>query len=175
MSSDGQIDYSEYSYRELLEALNNINSRKFPVNYANIQAALEKVGPAQRDALARQSESDPLPEIDSLIDESRLPPDVRRVNHLVTSLFVAGISAYLLWVGDLTLPFKTPLKIALSGMGETLGYLAFLLAVAVPASFVLDYIDHRDNRRKYLLFAIFAESAATGLIIFAAVVSSSPN
>ena len=174
MNNDGEIDYSRYSYRELLEALDNINSRKYPKNYANLQAALEKVGPAQREALAQESASDPLSEDESYDYESQSDPDIRRINHLVTAIAVAGISAYLLWVDDLTLPFSEPLKISLSGLGETLGYLAFLFAMAVPASFVLDYADHRDNRKKYLLFAMFAESIATILIVFAAVINSSP-
>ncbi len=174
MSSDGDLDYSRYSYRELLEALNNINSRKYPENYANLQAALEKVGPSQREALARDSASEPCPSDESADDNSQPDPDVRRVKHLATAIGVAGVSAYLLWVDDLTLPMSEPLKISLSGIGETLGYSAFLLATAVPASFVLDYVDHRDNRKKYLLFAMFAESIATGLIVFASVISASP-
>ena len=60
---------------------------------------------------------------------------------------------------------------SLSGLGETLGYIAFLLAISVPASFVLDVFDNRENEKKYLLFAMFAESVATGLLIFAAVIS----
>lgn len=178
MSRDGKIDYSGYSYRELLEALDNINSRHYPKNYANLQAALEKIGPVQREALAQGSKPDPIPENDSLLDDlvenSKSDPDVRRVNHLVTAILVAGVSAYLLWVDDVTLPFTTPVTIALSGLGYKLGYLAFLLAIAVPASFVLDYVDHRDNRKTYLLFAIFAESVATGLLMFAAFISASP-
>ncbi len=179
MSNDGRIDYSGYSYRELLEALNNINSKKYPRNYANLQAALEKIGPAQRDALAQGIPPDPLPDdkgpvFKSEADDVQSDPDVRRINHLVTAIAVAGISAYLLWVNDVTLPFGEPLTISLSGIGETLGYLAFLFAVAVPAVFALDYVDHRDNGKTYLLFAMFAESIAVCLIIFASVINASP-
>ncbi len=84
MNNDGEIDYSRYSYRELLEALDSISSRKYPKNYANLQAALEKVGPAQREALAQESASDPLSEDESYDYESQSDPDLRRINHLVT-------------------------------------------------------------------------------------------
>ncbi len=175
MSQDGEIDYSQYSYRELLDTLNNINARKYPRNYANLQAALEKVGPEQRGALERGSTSVPVPG-DSLVDGGpQSNPDVRRVKHLLAALAVAGLSAYLLWIDDLTLPLSTPLRVSLSGMGETLAYLAFLFAAVVPASFVLDYIDERDNRKKYLLFALFSESVATGLMFFAVAISATPT
>jgi len=175
LSNDGEIDYSGYSYRELLEALDNINSRKYPKNYASLQATLERVGPAQREALARGYPPHPPSEVDRPDEESQPDPDVRRINHLVTAIVVAGISAYLLWVDDVTLPMTEPIRISLSGIGEILGHLAFLFAIAVPASFVLDYVDHRDNRKKYLLFAMFAEGIATALMIFACVISTSPG
>lgn len=174
MSEDGKVDYSQYSYRELLESLDNINSRKYPENYANLQAALEAIGPEQRAALERASTSVPIAE-DRLDDETLSDPDFRRIKHLLTALAVAGFSGYLLWIDDLTLPFNPPLKISLFGLGKTLSYLAFCFAVAVPASFVVDYIDRRDNRKAYLLFAWFSESVAAGLIVFAAIISSSPT
>jgi hypothetical protein len=174
LSEDGKIDYSDYSYRELLEALNSVNSRKYPENYANLQTALEQMGPEQRVALERGSDPIPSQENSSLDHDSQADPDIRRVNHLLTALAVAGFSAYLLWVGDLTVPLSAPLKISLSGLGETLANLAFLFAIAVPASFVIDYVDERDNRKTYLLFAMFSESVATGLIVFAAFISASP-
>ncbi len=176
LSTDGNIDYSRYSYREILEALDSINSRKYPKNYANLQAALEAIGPTQREALAQDFTSDPPADVPFATDDRVQPdPDTRRVNHLVTAITVAGISAYLLWVDDLTLPFSEPLKISLIGIGKTLGNLAFLFAIAVPASFIIDYADHRDNRQKYLLFAMFAESIASALLIFAAFISASPT
>lgn len=171
MSNDGKLDYSQYSYRELLEALNNINSRKYPKNYANLQAALEKIGPVQREALERNHDPAIRDEAEQPSDDFGSDPGVRRVNHLITAIAVAGISGYLLWVGAITLPLKKPLIVSLSGLGETLGYIAFLLAISVPASFVLDVFDNRENEKKYLLFAMFAESVATGLLIFAAVIS----
>lgn len=171
MSNDGKLDYSQYSYRELLEALNNINSKKYPKNYANLQVALEKIGPVQREALAPNDEPVSRAEPEQPVDDFRSDPDVRRVNHLITALAVAGISGYLLWVGSITIPFEKPLVVALSGLSETLGYIAFVLALLVPASFVLNLIDHRENDKKYLLFAMFAESVATGLLIFAAFIS----
>jgi hypothetical protein len=179
LSKDGQIDYSRYSYRELLEALDNINSRKYPGNYANLQTALENVGPEQRAALERGSAPVPNPDVDLLGDDSpddefQSDPDVRRVKHLLTALAVAGLSGYLLWVDDVVLPFSNPLTISLSELGVTLANMALLFAIAVPASFLIDYVDERDNRKKYLLFAMFSESVATGLIIFASIISASP-
>ena len=174
LSDDGEIDYSGYSYRELLEALDNISARRYPKNYANLQAALEKIGPAQREALARASEPASRPNVENLAEEPQPDPDFHRVKHLATAIVVAGVSAYLLWVDDLILPLTKPLKIALSGNGELLGSLAFLFAISVPASLILDYVDHRDNQKKYFLFAMFAESVATALLIFASIISASP-
>lgn len=173
---DGEIDYSGYSYRELLEALNNINSKKYPNNYANLQSALEEIGPEQRLALERGPA--PIPEVTISVPPDSIEPtdpETRRVKHLLTALAVAGYSGYLLWVGTLTLPLNQPLTISLFGLGKTLGQVAFLFAIAVPASFIVDFFDHRDNRKTYLLFAMFSESLATGLIIFASILGASPT
>jgi len=43
---DGRIDYSKYSREELLEALETINSQRYPINFENLRAALELMGPA---------------------------------------------------------------------------------------------------------------------------------
>ena len=177
LTGDGRIDYSTYSYRELLEALDNINSKKYPKNYKNLQIALEKIGPAQRAALERGSyEADDADGTefffdDPLADDEQLDPDVRRVRHLATALAVAGIGAYLLWVGDIVLPFAQPLTVSLSGLGVPIGLASFVLAITVPASFIVDVFDDRDNGKKYYLYALFAESAATGLLAFAYIVS----
>ena len=174
MHDDGKIDYSRYSYRELLGALDNINSRKYPKNYANLQAALEKIGPAQRAAIEGSPQPEPFTINENYLEDEPADPDHRRVKHLLTALAVAGYSGYLIWIDDITLPFNPPLHVSLSGLGETLAYFAFLFAIAVPASFAVDYIDERDNRKVYLLFALFSESVATGLILFASVISASP-
>ena len=171
MNQDGEIDYSHYSYRELLEALNNIDSRNYPENYRNLQKALEAIGPEQREALERGAEPIPIFENDMSVEHDKIDPDTRRIAHLLTALGVSGISAYLLWVADITIPLDTPLTISLAGFSRKLAYAALVLAATVPLSFVVDYMDTRDNRNKYLLFAYFAETAATGLIGFACFIS----
>lgn len=41
MSDDGQIDFSQYALNELREAASTIDKTKFPINYANLQSALD--------------------------------------------------------------------------------------------------------------------------------------
>ena len=41
MSEDGQIDYSEYSLNELKETSSTIDKAQYPVNYANLLAAIQ--------------------------------------------------------------------------------------------------------------------------------------
>ena len=40
--SDGDIDYSRFTFRELEEALAGINRQRYPKNYANLRAAYEQ-------------------------------------------------------------------------------------------------------------------------------------
>jgi hypothetical protein len=42
MNDDGDIDYSNYTRRELEEALAGINKNKYPKNYANLSIAYER-------------------------------------------------------------------------------------------------------------------------------------
>lgn len=176
--NDGQIDYSTYTYPELLQALNSIDRHTYPKNYANLERAIEQVSPAMREAYeaappsAPEFPDDELDRGDSLDDPEPKDPEVEYIKHLTTALAVAGISAYLLWVGDITLQFGDRMTIALRGFGETLGRAAFLFAISVPASFILNLVDDRDNQKVYRLYALFAESIATLLLIGAWIVSS---
>ena len=43
-SGDGEIDYSDYSLRELREVEANINAKNFPKNFANLRIAIEELG-----------------------------------------------------------------------------------------------------------------------------------
>ena len=175
MNDDGEVDYSAYTYRELLEALNNINARKYPKNYRNLQIALEKIGPAQQAALegksvdVGQSLDDPPDNTPS--ENYETDPEVQHVKHLLTALIVAGLSAHLLWLGDIVLPFAEPFVVSLSGVGVHMGTASFWLAVSVPVSFAIDFLDSRDNAKKYRLYALFAEGAATALLFFAYLLS----
>ncbi len=47
---DGEIDYSKYSLAELLEARRNINARRFPRNFANLEAAIARLQPNPNEA-----------------------------------------------------------------------------------------------------------------------------
>src|SRR6266850_4311009 len=38
---DGQVDYSNYTRRQLYDALRHIDSARFPLNLANLERALE--------------------------------------------------------------------------------------------------------------------------------------
>lgn len=174
--NDGKVDYSDYTYPELLQALNSIDARSYPKNYANIERAIEHISPAMREAYEGQAISESLDKDidwgDSWDEAEQKDPEVEYVKHLVTALAVAAISAYLLWVGDITLPLGDKMTIALNGLGKTLASVAFLLAITVPASVVINYMDHRDNQKMYRLYALFAESVATLFLIGAWVVSS---
>ena len=44
MSSDGEIDYSDFTLEELIEARGSIDEKRYPKNLANLEAALEKLG-----------------------------------------------------------------------------------------------------------------------------------
>jgi hypothetical protein len=45
MFADGDIDYSGYTRKQLLEALGTIDQANFPRNYANIRRAIERISP----------------------------------------------------------------------------------------------------------------------------------
>ncbi len=59
MSSDGEIDYSDFTVEELIEARGSIDEQRYPKNLANLEAALEKLGgmpggPAFEEVAVRQ-------------------------------------------------------------------------------------------------------------------------
>ena len=59
MSEDGTIDYSRYSLEELLDIREHIVASRYPINFRNLQSAIE----------AKQSTSEPLP---TRTDQSKL-------------------------------------------------------------------------------------------------------
>lgn len=60
---DGEIDYSRYSLRDLFQALDVIDSARYPKNYENIHKALAKASVATPSARAREDSGTTFPEL----------------------------------------------------------------------------------------------------------------
>lgn len=172
-SNDGKIDYSDYTYPELLQALNNIDRRSYPQNYANIERAIEQISPAMREAYDAEmpiftSRSDNNVDRSEPADEPKQEdPETAYKRHVVTGTVIAVVSGFLLWSDRIPLPIAEKMTFAFSEFGETLAQAAFLIAITVPASFVINYVDHRDDKKIYRTYALIAEAAATVLLGFA--------
>ena len=154
---DGDVNYSEYTLRELEEALSGIDRHQYPKNYANLCSAHRVLSgslPAPSETLQAEDSHKlkddwPGPKYDE--NGRYLPnhiPTRERLNHLFMSLLLLSYGGYGVWVNDLYIPGKRG-GMHLHNSPAWLMYGAMLCACLVMLAVVVDHYDHRDNERHY--------------------------
>lgn len=162
--NDGKVDYSNYTYPELLQALNSIDARSYPKNYENIERAIEQISPAMRAAYNVEPEDLDEGETWDAPEPKPKDPEAEYKKHVITALIIAMVSGYMLWAERIPLPIDEGMIFTFRGMGETLAKGAFLLAISVLGSFAINLADHREDKKIYRTYALIAESVATVLL-----------
>lgn len=155
---DGDVDYSGYTLRELIEALEGINPKAYPRNYANLRAAYQVLATtpapaATADAQAEHDQYDeeppPVPQYDE--DGRYVPnhiPAGERLGLVVLSLVLLAYGSYGVWVNDLYLPSKRGgIHLHDASAWTMLGALA--CAALGMLVLVADHYDRRDNELDY--------------------------
>lgn len=162
--SDGCIDYSGYTLRELEEALAGIDRERYPKNLAKLVAAYAELKSTQPTApyatTASEANLEVEVQVESMVryDESgryipNLIPEKERIAHVVFSLFLVAYGIYGVWVNDLYVPGKRSRGVHLHDGPAWLMLVAIICACLTMLSVVVDHYDTRDNQRHYRFFA----------------------
>lgn len=169
---DGDIDYSQYTLRELEEALMGIRRERYPKNFANLVAAHSRLAAAQaaagepvRDAADLIEPDEPQPRYDA--QGRYIPNEIdggERSANLWLSLLLLAYGGYGVWQNDLWLPGKRG-GLHLYDEPAWVMYAAMLCGCLVMVSVVVDHYDRRNNEKSYRLFA--ESTKAIGWILFA--------
>jgi hypothetical protein len=161
--SDGDIDFSKYTRRELEEALRGINRHRYPKNYANLRGACERLTSTalpepQADPAAATYpplEDPPQPKYD---ESGRYVPNQipssERAHYILFSLLLFAYGTFGVWINDLYVPAKRR-GMHLHDSPAWVMYGAILCACLVMLSVVVDHYDRRDNETGYRFFADF--------------------
>lgn len=160
--TDGDIDYSKYTPRELEEARAGINARKYPKNYANLSLAFAKLKqtlppapqPERTPAVDPSENDEPAPKYDA--NGRYIPNHItkgERAGYLIFSLLLLAYGTYGVWANDLYVPGRRSRGIHLQDSPAWMMYGAILCACLVMLSVIADHYDRRNNEKNYRLFA----------------------
>ncbi|HEY5971128.1 MAG TPA: hypothetical protein VIT22_04005 [Pseudoxanthomonas sp.] len=151
---DGDVDYSKYTQREMEEALEGVNARKYPKNHANLCAAYQKLPPApapacQAEHVQFEDEPPPAPKYD---EHGRYIPNhipaSERLSMAGFSLLLLAYGSYGVWGNDLYLPTKRG-GIHLHDVSAWTMFGAIACACLGMLVLAADHYDRRDNELNY--------------------------